>query len=78
MTAFLRPETCLNCKWKFMEKGETFCRFNPPSALMFMSPKGPLVASAYPKVENDWWCAKYEKGISVATVAETQVLAKKA
>jgi hypothetical protein len=71
--AFLRPDTCANCRWSTLSADEFQCRFNPPQVTAFASAqqdadgtiRGLVMlgkVSAFPVVQPDQWCSRHQRG----------------
>lgn len=65
--SLIAPNTCSTCVFKQRsDNNELFCRRHPPAAfpVMGMTKQGPQIigfSSAYPKVNDDWWCGEHPK-----------------
>lgn len=69
----IRQNTCATCAYKVREGGEVYCRLNPPVShpVIGMTPKGPQVAAmvtAFPKVNDEWWCGQWSQSSFAAPI----------
>ena len=70
MANIVGKNCCKNCKFSYYDTQhkEHACRFNPPSGtpIMGMSDKGPFLQgklSLFPRVEPDWTCGQFKRGV---------------
>lgn len=71
MGAFIRQNTCGNCRFRHLdEHRQVFCRRNPPNnaIVVVKGPDGQVAQtwqSSYPLVLADWWCGEWT-GFAIA------------
>lgn len=59
-------DKCLECKWSQPDGGnggkEGICRFNPPVPVSMITPQGPALMTAWPKVSlTRDYCSHFER-----------------
>lgn len=59
----IRADCCQNCKFKRDQNGQIVCTFNPPTAVLLPTKKGPVIASAFPPVTADMCCGRFARGL---------------
>ena len=62
----IREDRCEKCKFSERQSSEREvleCHYNPPTASVVPSNKGPQVLAAFPPVQADQWCGKYKKRV---------------
>ena len=79
MANLIGKDCCKNCKFSYYDPQhkEFACRFNPPSCtpIMGMGDKGPFLQgklSLFPRVEPDWVCGQFKKGLVKADEPVTE------
>ncbi len=61
MGAGMNGEQCSNCVCFLAAQGKNYCRFNPPTAFVNVTPQGIQECSAYPIVAANYWCRQFEE-----------------